>query len=207
MSFVRPPDDHERQYMPTGDDVVYRDKAVAPRWLLGLAFLAVVGVAAALPLGHLPWWTSLAVLAAGGAGMLGNLMLWIIRTTLTRTKLVVHYGFLRDEIELSSIEECGVAKLPFNRRWRVGWGIGIRGSYYTVGTKRAVKLRYRTESGRLRTLWLSSDDPETLAREVNEARGTKLRVEAAPVRARIQSEESGEEAAGEEEREARLRRE
>jgi len=205
MSFVRPPDDYERQYMPTGDDVVYRDKAVAPRWLLGLALVAVLGVAVALPLGHLPWWTALAVLAAGGAGMVGNLMLWIIRTTLTRSKLVVHYGFLRDEIDLSSIEDCSAVNLPLARRWRVGWGIGIRGSYYTVGTQRAVKLRYRTESGRMRTLWLSSEDPEALAQAVNDACSPKLRLEASPARTRVETEASETEPAEERESETRVR--
>jgi hypothetical protein len=206
MSFVRPPDDYERQYMPTGDDVVFRDKAVAPRWLLGLVLVAVLGVAVALPLGHLPWWTALAVLGVGGAGMIGNLMLWIIRTTLTREKLVVHYGFLRDEIDLASIEDCSAVDLPLTRRWRVGWGIGIRGSYYTVGTQRAVKLRYRTESGRIRTLWLSSEDPEALAQAVNEARSPKVRLEASPPRSRVEAETGEEDQVDEPSSEARVRK-
>lgn len=185
MTFVRPPDDYERQYMPTGNDVLYRDKAVAPRWLLGIGLAALVGVAAALPFLAVPWWASLAVLGVGGAGIVGNLLLWIIRTTVTSEKLVVHYGFLREEIPLDRVEECTATDLPLIRRWHVGWGIGLRGSYFTVGTSRGVKVRFRTESGRLRTLWLSSGDPEALAQAVSSARSGRARVDAPPARVRV----------------------
>lgn len=186
--------------MPTGDDVVYRDKALAPRWLLALGALAVLGVAAAIPFTALPWWASLAVLGAGGAGLLGNLLLWIIRTTVTTTKLVVHYGFLREEIPLDSIEECSAEDLPLIRRYSVGWGLGLGGSYFTLGTKRGVRVRFRGKLGLVRTLWLSAEDPEALAKAVSLARSGKVRIEDVEQRLRVDASTSEELEAASDER-------
>ena len=174
---LREPDSYEAEFMGADDDVVHREKLSYPpwfRWFLGIALtlglgLGVVSAAQAGDMG------AVALVAAMMPLMFFMMAsLSTLRVTVKRDELAVQYGPVGPKIPIERIEHCEAEDYEM---WKYG-GYGIRYSaiegawcYNMVGDKgKAVRVHYRTDSGRLKKLLIASPRHHILADTINRAR-------------------------------------
>jgi hypothetical protein len=172
----RAPDAYEAEYMDD-DDVVHREKISFPpwfKWFVTIAMSGGIGAAAwgAYQSGDMG---SVAALAAMLPVMLFlTTMLSVLRVTVTREHVNIQYGPIGPTIPIDAIEHCEAEDYQF---WKYG-GYGIRYSvvdgswcYNMLGDKgKAVRIHYRTESGRLKKLVVASRHHHVLADAINRQR-------------------------------------
>lgn len=174
----RQPDEYEARFMSDGGTIVHREKMSFPawfRWLMGFAImlglsLGIWGSAVAGDL--MPVLFQLALMPA----MLFFMVLMsTLRVTVTDAQVTIQYGPWGPRIPLDRIEKCEAEDYQL---WKYG-GYGIRYSiverawcYNMIGDKgKAVRIEYRTDSGKLKRVLVASASHVALANAINQARG------------------------------------
>lgn len=168
---ARSADAYESAYMKDGEVVLQREKMTWP-WYMHLFILLVGSLVIGLPL--LSAAPLFVPLLAGSFLLAMWLTLSVLRVTVTRGHVHVQYGLIGPKIPISSIEQCQAEDYDF---WKYG-GYGIRYSltdgswaFNMLGDKgKAVRIHYRTPSGRLRKILLASRHPNALADAIQQAR-------------------------------------
>jgi hypothetical protein len=168
-------DEYERKYMDAGD-VSYREKYVA-RIFAG-AFLVVAAMIAALGV----FVTVTALLQGAGSGALAGLVpiatasligfiglyFAVMRTTVSRTHLVVTWGTMGRTIPLAAISD-----VRFEDRIGLGPKYDGRGWVYgPMGTRRGVRVEW-SEGGKTQSCYVGSRDPSALMQAIQAARAGK----------------------------------
>ena len=155
---------------PRGEQgLPYAEVVRAPVWLvllLQLGPLACVGAGVLIASrGDL----RVAVIVAG-IGVVVGLSIWLfsnLRILVTATEVRARFGPFGLKVPRERLERADATR--YSALSYGGWGIrvGFDGSYaYTVPGDggRGVRIRYQTPKGRRRTVVISSNDPEKLAR-------------------------------------------
>jgi len=174
---MREADEYEAAYMAEGGPALHREKMSFPRWFRYFTFASIgigVGLGAAGAAASGAWATAL-LLGLMLPVMLGFVLLMsTLRVTVTDQKLLVQSGPFGPSIPLDRIETCEAESYSL---WKYG-GYGIRYSvvdgswcYNMLGDKgKAVRVHYRTDSGKLKKVVIASADNVGLARAINRAR-------------------------------------
>ena len=186
------PDPYESEFMGADgdDDVVHRAKMTLPAWFKWFVTLAVLGglgagAYSAFQAGDM---ASVGILAGLLPVMLFMItMMATLRVSVTKEEVNVQYGPIGPTIPIDAIEHCEAEDYKL---WKYG-GDGIRYSpierawcFNMVGDGgHAVRIHYRTDSGRLRKVLIASNHPHLLADAINRvriARGQEVPAEYAP---------------------------
>lgn len=172
----RKPDAYESEYMED-DDVVHREKISLPAWFKWFVLAAISGALGfagveAFQAGDM---ATVGMLAALFPVMLFMMtMLAVLRVTVTKEQVNIQYGPIGPRIPLDRIEHCEAEDYQF---WKYG-GYGIRYSvidgswcFNMLGDKgKAVRIHYRTDSGKLRKIIVASRHHHLLADAINRQR-------------------------------------
>jgi hypothetical protein len=193
-------DEYEKRYMG-GDAIVYQAKAKAPA-LFHFIVLAptlfsalVLGFASMAP--NAPAWLPVMILPAAIVTFPMWLLFSVLRATVTRSHVHIQYGLFGPKIPLEKIEACEAVSYDWKRYGGFGIRRGRDGSwaYNMMGDQgRAVKLRWKDESGKEVTTLVSASDPDAFVRSVAKAKaGTraskpKVRVDAPSAEAIAEAE-------------------
>jgi hypothetical protein len=165
--------------MPGKGDVIHRSKQVsrllAALLIVPAIFSTIAGatVAAGLAAGT-PAALGLVFLAAAIGFVFLALTLSVLRTVVTSEEVHVQYGLWGPRIPVRAIRKAKVVKYDVVRYG--GWGLKYRkGSWaYTMpGHPNVVELEWE-EDGKTKHAVVSSEDPEMLARKINQARAVRI---------------------------------
>ena len=174
---MRDADEYESEYMSDGGSVVHREKMSFPRWFryfIVLAMMIALGLGVAGSVASGAWLPALFQAAMIPFMLFFMLMMSTLRCTVTNQQVTVQYGPWGPRIPLDNIEECVAEDYSL---WKYG-GYGIRYSliegawcYNMLGDKgKAVRINYRSKSGKLKKLLIASTDNVALANAINQAR-------------------------------------
>gem|GEM_PF-2753924 len=161
-------DAYESTYMG-GEPALFRDKAHA-NWraptYAGTMAVSITLWSATHGLG-----LGLGLALGGGVALLG-LVFAVVRVKVTSEFVDVHYGIFGPKIPLSAIESVEAVVHDYTSPLR--WGISPLGRgkwlYSISGDKgRAVKIVWRTSSGKTRTHYIGSHNHEELAASIQAA--------------------------------------
>lgn len=162
-------DAYETEFM-SGGDVIAREKFVVPRWVLAIFVAAFAIPAAATLLTGAPIWLSLlTVLPAVPI----TLLMSVIRVSVSNEALHIQYGVMGPKIAIGKIIEAEA--VDYRALDYGGWGVRYQIStktriYNTIGDAgRALRVRY-DDDGVLRTVLVSSRDPERLVAAIEQAK-------------------------------------
>ncbi len=172
----RQPDEYERRYMSDKGEVLFRDRATAPRQfftIMGATVIASIGAALAVPDMRDIMLPVLAIQVPLMSALALTMM--ALRTTVTTEVVQIQYGLWGPTIPIDAIESCEAISYSF---WRTGgWGIrrSLDGTYvYNMlgDGQRAAEIVYR-HGKKKRKVLVSVKQLDAFVAMVNEARARK----------------------------------
>lgn len=169
-------DEYARKFMG-GERVRFLDKVRIPLWMhLAMLGGGIAGAAAALASG-----VPLAALFVGATSFVSWGVLTTIRVSVTDAFVYVQYGLWGPKIALGDVVDVEV--IDYKALQYGGWGIrrnlkGERAFSVPGRGGRAVKIRYRDGAAdKVRTVVVSSEQPDALKLAIDQARGTQASAE------------------------------
>jgi hypothetical protein len=187
-------DAYEEKFMSDGAEVLLRDKTVwrAGVAMLGIPTLVTLGASALAAWGlathtaEASAWLGL-VIPLGVASITGTCtaLFAVLRCTVTTEHLSVQFGVLGPSIPIDAITSIEVAPYLFSH-WG-GWGVrglGRNVAYSTTGPGRGVQIVY-LKDGVPHRVFVTSYDPESIVRAVQEAKARRARPAATRVAAEL----------------------
>jgi hypothetical protein len=162
------PDEYEQKYMG-GESVLARSRVGMPAWFHLLFLPLMLG-----PIGAAIGAHAFAPLLAVPIAALAWILLSFLRVAVTTEHVHVQYGPFGPKIPIERIERAEAANYEFMKYG--GWGIrrSLDGSWaYSVPGVggRGVKVAWRDANGKLREVFVTATNPESLVAAIERARG------------------------------------